>query len=171
MVDSNKENEIEFESRTQKKHYAHSMVDLAHQLVALKPSERQKLPINEQILSAIEEAKKITSHIAKKRHFQFIGKLLLNSNHQDIMDAMNEAVQQKDAAKLRTPFLTQWTDRVLEDDFDLGPLYSAYDSQMIQTLRQLIRATKKAGAGVEKNKIKLFQHIRDMDNFAPLPPL
>lgn len=168
MVDYTDENELQFESRTQKKQYAHSMVDLARKLVSMKPAERNKLPLSEPLIAAIEESKKISSHIAKKRHFQFLGKLLLNGNHQDIIDAMEQSVQQKDAAKLRTPFLNQWMEQALSDDFDLGPLYSTYDSQAIQTLRQLIRVAKKSGPQDDKNKVKLFQHLREMDKTSPL---
>lgn len=169
MVDSSNEDELQFESRTQKKHFAHSMVDLARDLVSMKPSARNQLPIDEHIISAINDAKNITSHIAKKRHFQFLGKLLLNANHQEIVQAMQESNQQKDAAKLRTSFLNLWLEQALEENFDLNTIYSSYDSQSIQTLRQLIRSAKKSGPQAEKHKKKLFQHLRKMDQKTPLP--
>jgi ribosome-associated protein len=171
MDSSNNENELEFESRTKKKHFAHSMVDLAHRLFELKPKVRNALPLSDTILFAIRDAKKITSHIAKKRHFQYIGKLLFNSNHQEILDSLDNQVQIQESGMIRTPFLNMWYEKILEDDSVINDLYASHDPAEIQTLRQLLRSARKQDAHTKNHLKKLFNFIRELDNQAPLPPL
>ncbi len=169
MDHSNNDDELEFDSRTQKKHHAHSMVDLAHRLCELKPKVRNALPIDEFILASIRETKKITSNIAKKRHFQYLGKLLLNSNFQEILDSLDNQVQKQESGMLRTPFLNMWYEKILEDDSIIKELYATHDHTAIQTLRQLLRAAKKLDTHIEKHQRKLFDFVRELDRQSPLP--
>jgi ribosome-associated protein len=170
MDSSNNENELEFESRTKKKHFAHSMVDLAHRLCELKPKVRNALPLDDTIITAIHDSKKITSHIARKRHFQYIGKLLFNTNHQEILDSLDNQVQKQESGLIRTPFLNMWYEKILEDDSIINDLYATHDPAEIQTLRQVLRSASKQDAQTKKNLKKLFNFLRELDNQAPLPP-
>jgi len=169
MVNSSNDNELEFESRTQKKHYAHSMVDLAHKLAEMKHSIMIELPITESIVDAVEASKKIKSHIARKRHFQFIGKLLLKTDHQAVIDAMQAQEKQHEAGLIRQPFITLWTEKILEDSGTIAQLYDSHDHSDIQTLRQLARAASKENANSKKNRRKLFEYVRMMDSKHSLP--
>jgi ribosome-associated protein len=145
------------------------MVELAHKLANLKHSIMIELPIGEQIIDAIITSKKITSHIARKRHFQFIGKLLLNSNHQEIIEQLEVQDQQHQAGLIRQPFLQMWQEKVLKDSNIISSLYETHDHSDIQTLRQLVRAACKENTNTKKNKRKVFEHLRMMDNSKPLP--
>ena len=169
MVNHSNDNEAEFESRTQKKHYAHSMVDLAHKLAEMKHSIMIELPITETIIDAIESSKKIKSNIARKRHFQFIGKLLLKTDHEAVIDALESQVQQHEAGLIRQPFLQMWQEKALEDNDLIATLYETHDHGDIQTLRQLIRAASKENPNTKKNRRKVFEHLRMMDIQEPLP--
>ncbi len=169
MVNSSNDNELEFESRTQKKHYAHSMVDLAHKLAEMKHSILIELPITESIIDAIVASKKIKSNIARKRHFQFIGKLLLKTDHQAVIDALDSQEKNHEAGLIRQPFLQMWQEKVLEDNDLISSLYETHDHSDIQTLRQLVRAASKENANTKKNRRKVFEHLRMMDSNEPLP--
>ncbi len=166
---SNNNDPQDFESRTQKKHYAHSMVDLAHKLANLPQTQLKSLPIDEPILRAIVESKKISSHIAKKRHFQFIGKLLLKTDHNTLLEAMDAQAKEHEAGMLRTPLLNQWLEQLLIDASIIDQLYANHEPSTIQTLRQLLRSASKENAATKKNRKKLFAHLRMMDKHAPLP--
>jgi ribosome-associated protein len=166
---SNNDNELEFDSRTQKKHYAHSMVDLAHKLAELKHSIMIELPITESIIDAIVASKKINSHIARKRHFQFIGKLLLKTDHQAVIDALVEQEKGHEAGLIRQPFLQMWQEKILDDNEHIATLYETHDHGDIQTLRQLVRAASKENANTKRNRRKVFEHIRMMDKSEPFP--
>jgi len=163
------DNELEFDSRTQKKHYAHSMVDLAHKLAEMKHSIMIELPISESIVDAVVASKKINSHIARKRHFQFIGKLLLKTDHQAVIDALQEQEKSHEAGLIRTPFLQMWQEKILENNDVIASLYETHDHSDIQTLRQLVRAAGKENANTKKNKRKVFEYLRMMDKNKPLP--
>lgn len=169
MVNSSNDDELEFESRTQKKHYAHSMVDLAHKLAEMKHSMMIELPITESIIDAIVASKKIKSHIARKRHFQFIGKLLLKTDHQAVIDALESQEKSHEAGLIRQPFLQMWQEKVLEDSDIIARLYETQDHSDIQTLRQLVRAASKENANTKKNRRKVFEYLRMMDSKEPLP--
>lgn len=171
LTNSSSDNEIEFDSRTQKKHYAHSMVDLAHKLAEMKHSIMIELPITESIVDAIVASKKINSNIARKRHFQFIGKLLLKTDHQAVIDALQEQEKSHEAGLIRTPFLQMWQEKVLEDNDVIASLYDTHDHGDIQTLRQLVRAASKENAQTKKNRRKVFEHLRMMDKNEPLPTI
>ncbi len=166
---SQNDNQEEFESRTQKKHYAHSMVDLAHELAELNHTTLHDLPISEQIIDAINASKKIRSHIARKRHFQFIGKLLLKSDHQAIIDELAAINQKKESGLIRSPFLTQWTEKLIDNNDIITQLYASHDHTEIQKLRQLLREFNKKND--KKHRRKLFEHIRFLDEQSPLPPI
>lgn len=169
MVNQSNDQDQEFESRTKKKHFAHSMVDLAHKLAEMKHSDMILLPISEQIIDAVVASKKITSHIARKRHFQFIGKLILNADHEAIIAAMDDKVKQHEAGLIRQPFLSIWAEKVLEDDEIINQLYETHEHTDIQPLRQLVRMVKKQKGDLKKSKRKLFEYIRFLDNQVPLP--
>lgn len=166
---SNNDNELEFDSRTQKKHYAHSMVDLAHKLAELKHSIMIELPINESIIDAIVASKKINSHIARKRHFQYIGKLLLKTDHQAVIDALEAQEKNHEAGLIRQPFLQMWQEKILADNEHIATLYETHDHGDIQTLRQLVRAASKENANTKRNRRKVFEHLRMMDASEQLP--
>lgn len=169
MVKQSNDQEQEFESRTQKKHFAHSMVDLAHKLAEMKHSDMISLPISEQIIDTIVASKKINSHIARKRHFQFIGKLLLNWDHNAVIEAIDDKSKKHEAGLIRQPFLQLWQEKILQNNNLIADLYETHDHSDIQTLRQLVRAASKDNASTKKNKRKVFEHLRMMDNSEPLP--
>lgn len=166
---SNNDNELEFDSRTQAKHYAHSMVDLAHKLAEMKHSDMIALPISEQIIDSIINSKKINSNIARKRHFQFIGKLLLNWDHLGVLDELDAQSKQHEAGLIRTPFLQMWQEKVLEDSEIIAQLYETHEHSDIQTMRQLVRTASKQNANTKKNRRKLFEFLRFMDKQVQLP--
>ncbi len=170
MVNQSNDQDQEFESRTQKKHFAHSMVDLAHKLAEMKHSDMILLPISEQVIDTVVASKKITSHIARKRHFQFLGKLLLNSDHEAVVEAIHDKAKQHEAGLIRQPFLSLWTDKVLENDEIIDQLYETHEHTDIQPLRQLVRMVKKQKGDLKKSKRKLFEYLRFLDNQVPLPP-
>ena len=171
MVIQSNDQDQEFESRTKRKHFAHSMVDLAHKLAEMKHSEMILLPINEQLIDAVVASKKITSHIARKRHFQYIGKLLLNSDHDAVIDAIEAKSKQHEAGLIRQPFISLWSEKVVENDDIIDQLYETHEFTDIQALRQLVRMVKKEKGDEKKQKRKLFEYIRYLDNQEPLPPI
>jgi ribosome-associated protein len=99
------------------------MVDLAHKLAEMKHSIMIELPITESIIDAIVSSKKIKSNIARKRHFQFIGKLLLKTDHQAVIEALYSQEKSHEAGLIRQPFIQMWQEKILEDNELIASLY------------------------------------------------
>jgi ribosome-associated protein len=153
-------------SKTQVKRELHALQDLGQRLTTLKPDLRNKLPLTDELRRALEEAPKHTANSAKKRHVQFIGRLMRD---QDI-DAILTLLDQLDASTRqyneRFHGLERWRDRLINGTDDtLEAFVGDYPEADRQHLRQLIRqaqhelAQNKAPAASRK----IFKYIRELD--------
>ena len=76
------QNEAEFEpeeivSKSQLKRESHALQDLGKRLVALSKDQLARIPLDDQLLEAIDLAHRIQNkRSALKRHYQYLGKLL-----------------------------------------------------------------------------------------------
>jgi len=68
--------EAEFVSRTKKKQEVEELQRLGAALIALPARELDALDLPAVLLAAVREAQRITSHEAKRRQVQFIGKVM-----------------------------------------------------------------------------------------------
>lgn len=172
MVDKNKgfeEDDIEYLSKTQLKKLAHSLQDLAKDLSEMPKSKRVKLNLPDVLLSAIEESKRITSHIARKRHFQYMGKVLLKVDYKKIQSDIEQMENQNANYQIRDQVITLWIDHLLTDATPLlNALYADFDHDEVSSLRQLLRNFSKKPDHAATRK-KLFQALRQMDMQHELP--
>ncbi len=84
----------EEKSKSQVKRELHALQELGQRLTTLKPELLDRLPITEALRRALADAPKHTANVAKKRHVQYIGKLM---REQDI-PAVLALVDQMDAS-------------------------------------------------------------------------
>ena len=68
--------EAEFVSRTKKKQQVEELQKLGAALVDLPPVQLDALDLPALLLAAVREAQRITSHGARRRQMQYIGKLM-----------------------------------------------------------------------------------------------
>ena len=104
---------FEEKSKTQVKRELHALQDLGERLTTLKPDVLDRLPLTDALRKALADAPKHTAHIARKRHVQYIGKLMRD---QDI-DAILALADQLDASTRqyneRFHALERWRDRLI----------------------------------------------------------
>ena len=81
-------------SKSQVKRELHALQDLGERLTAFKPEQLERLPLSDALLKALLEAPKHKAHAARKRHIQYIGKLMRS---QDI-EAITALLDQMDAS-------------------------------------------------------------------------
>jgi ribosomal 50S subunit-associated protein YjgA (DUF615 family) len=81
-------------SKTQIKRELHALQEMGQRLTTLKPDLLNKLPLTDELRRALAEAPKHTANAAKKRHVQFIGRLMRD---QDV-DAILTLLDQLDAS-------------------------------------------------------------------------
>ena len=63
-------------SKSQLKREMHALQALGETLIAMKPAERARFPLSDDMLRAIEETSRIRSHEGRRRHMQYVGKLI-----------------------------------------------------------------------------------------------
>lgn len=132
-------------SRSQKRREALGVLELAEALVALSPAQLSRVPVPEATLPHIEETRRITSNIARKRQLAFLAKQMRKLD-EDELQAMRDALDEKSAAS-RTEVaalhrVEAWRDRLLEGGDDaLAELLDLHPEADRQRLRQLVRNT------------------------------
>jgi ribosome-associated protein len=81
--------DTDYKSRTQKKNEAKALQRLGEQLVALPFSQLETMELPDKLLTAIESARKIKSHGARRRQIQYIGALMRHIDPQPIETALD----------------------------------------------------------------------------------
>lgn len=151
-------------SKSQLKREMHALQALGETLIAMKPAERARFPLSDDMLRAIEETSRIRSHEGRRRHMQYVGKLIRKEDLaaiQGVFDAIEQEKEQRDHAFHR---LEKWRDRLVDEGDDAVDLFLAdYPGADRQTLRQLVRnARKEREQGKPPTSArKLFKHLRD----------
>ena len=89
---------ISTKSKSQVKRELLALQELGERLTTLKPDLIARLPLGDALHKALADAPKHKAHIARKRHIQYIGKLMRD---QDV-DAIVALVDQLDASTAST---------------------------------------------------------------------
>ena len=153
-------------SKSQVKRELLALQELGERLTTLKPDLIARLPLSDALHKALADAPKHKAHIARKRHIQYIGKLMRD---QDV-DAIVALVDQLDASTRqyneRFHALERWRDRLIaEGDSALESFVELYPDADVQHLRGLVRHAQHE---VARNKPpaaarKVFKYIRELD--------
>jgi len=150
-------------SKSQIKREMEALQQLGKKLLDLKPAQLKKVPMGEDLAHAIKESYNITQREAKRRHLQFIGKLMRDEDSEAIQYALDEfdSSSQRFAQELHQ--LESWRERLIsEGNSVLSDFIDSYANTDVQHLRQLVRNAKK-DVSTEKNTgaaKKLFQYLR-----------
>ena len=174
MSDSSTENETLEISKSQRKREAQELVDLAKEIIAMTENRFKKLPLDEDLRSAIEFARSIKPYGARKRQLMTVGRMLRLRDNEDLLDAVNNFDQKNRQANARFHLIETWRDRLIEgSDQVLSELLEQAPAANVQTFRQMIRnAKKEATLGKPPSSSrKLFKLLRELDTQSPLPPL
>ncbi len=155
-------------SRSQNRRDALDVLALGEKLVALTPAQLARVPVPEDLLPHIAEAKRITAHIAHKRQLAFLAKHMRREDDavldaiRNALDANSETSRREVATMHR---VEDWRERLLKDgDKALGALLDEYPHADRQELRTLVR---NAQAEKAKNKPprayrEIFQVLRTL---------
>lgn len=130
-------------SRSQQRREALEVLALGETLATLSDAELARLPVPEALLPHIREARRITSHIARKRQLAYLAKQLRREDEdtlhaiRDALDVHGEAARREAAALHRAE---AWRERLLTDgDEALAALLAEHPHADRQHLRQLVR--------------------------------
>lgn len=155
--------EEEFVSRTRKKQQVEELQKLGAALVELTPGQLDALELPALLLAAVREAQRITSHGARRRQLQYIGKLMRKVDPEPIRAALAAVAGQSAQARARQKRLESWRERLIGDDTALTAFASEHPGADLQALRALIRNARKeiAGAKPPRAQRELFRLIRE----------
>ena len=159
------EDDIEWVSKTQIKKEMLALQELGIAISELNAEQQAKIPMDEKLRLAIEETRRITHKNARKRHMQYIGKLMRDADTDAIQHAYDK--MQADAVRLTRHHhqIEQWRDDLL--DPNKANTVEAFITQFPQVDRQhLNQLVRQAHKEASQNKPpsaarKLFKFIRE----------
>ena len=137
------ENDGEFVSRTKKKHAVEALQKLGAALVELAPAQLDAIDLPAPLLAAVREAHRITSHEARRRQLQYIGKIMRKVDPGPVRAALAAIDGQSAAARAQQKRLEGWRERLIGDDLALTAFASEHPAADLQALRTLIRNARK----------------------------
>jgi ribosome-associated protein len=133
----------ELVSKTRRKREMLELQALGAALVELPESRLAEMQLEEPLLQAVLEAKRVKSHEAKRRQLQYIGRLMRDVDPAPLraqLAALEGSSAQAAAAHRR---LEAWRERLISDDNALTAFASEHPSADLQSLRTLIRNVRK----------------------------
>ena len=148
------EEQEERPSKSQLKREMHALQALGETLIAMRPAERARFPLSDDMLRAIEETSRIRSHEGRRRHMQYVGKLIRKEDLAAIQGVFDSIDQEQE----------KWRERLIDEGDDAVDLFMAeHPDADRQTLRQLIRnAQREREQGKPPTSSrKLFKHLRE----------
>lgn len=151
-------------SKSQRKRDSLAVQKLGERLTQLKPQQLAQIPLNDDLRVAIEELSRIHHREGRRRHLQFIGKLMRNADHEAIEQAYS-ALQNQGRQQIQEQHLAErWRDRLLGDDPQaLQDYIDQHSPEDIQHLRQLVRQAlrEKQQQKPPAAERKLFRYLRE----------
>lgn len=153
-------------SKTQVKRELHALQELGERLTTFKPDVLAKLPLSDALQKALAEAPKHKAHVARKRHIQYIGKLMREQDIEAIVTLIDQLDSSTREYNERFHALERWRDRLIEGgDAALESFVADYPDTDRQHLRGLIRHAQHEAAHNKPPAAarKVFKYIRDLD--------
>ncbi len=152
-------------SKSQLKREMHALQELGKRMLDLSDEQLASLTISDPLKAAIVESRRITQREARRRHLQYIGKII---RQEDDPEAVSRAIDAfhagSDEHTRRHHLAERWRDRMItEGDKVVGEFIDYCPSADVQHLRNLVRNARK---DVEKEKNtgqsrKLFRALRE----------
>ncbi|WP_028293184.1 ribosome biogenesis factor YjgA [Oceanobacter kriegii] len=156
--------EYELVSKSEMKREMERWQALGEKLTQLPESLWKQLPISDTLLAALNESKRIKQFGARKRHLNYIGKVMRDED----VDAIQQFVDMQDPSSeaygRRQGQLEMWRNRLLADGKALNEFIEQYPQVDRQQLRNLVRNAQKEVQGENgkpgKSYKALFQLIK-----------
>lgn len=153
-------------SKSARKRQMTALQKLGEELVGLSERELVKIPIEDaNLLEVIREARSIRSHSARRRHLQYLGKLMRSVDASPIEAALDALHKRRRGEAQSFHELEAWRDTLLHDgDSAIQGLLQRFPTADRQQLRQLLRQHKRelaTGKPLAASR-KLFRYLREL---------
>ena len=137
------EQQLSSESKTQRKKQMHALQELGEQLVGLNRDQLARLGLPDQLHEAVDVAHRITSHEARRRHMQYLGKLMRQVDADAVRAALDLVSGESRAAVSLMHRAETWRGRLLDDDQALTTWIAEHPEADAQWLRSAIRSARR----------------------------
>jgi ribosome-associated protein len=143
-----------------------ALQELGESLTQLTTKQLANVPIDdERLIEAVLEVQRISSNNARKRHMQFIGKLMRDADSEAISAALDAMYRQKQASNDKFQELEALRDDILEQGLaGIEQVMARWPHADRQQLRQLVLKHQRE---IKNNKPpaasrKLFKYLRQL---------
>ncbi|AIN18093.1 hypothetical protein CH54_2985 [Yersinia rochesterensis] len=156
--------EIIWVSKSEIKRDAEALKDLGTELVELGKNALEKIPLDEDLLAAVELAQKIKKE-GRRRQIQLIGKMLRARDVEPIQTALDKLKNRHNQQVSLFHKLELLRDRLVEEGDDAIPtVLELYPEADRQQLRSLVRNAQKEKAAnkLPKSFRQIFQYLREL---------
>ncbi len=120
----------------------HDLQALGEALVGLDRARLAQLGLPERLVDAIDDARGITRHEARRRQLQYVGRLMRDVDPAPIAAALERWSEGPRAEKAQFAALERWRDRLLADDAALDDLVVRYPSADRARVALLVREAR-----------------------------
>lgn len=144
-------------SKTRRKQEMHALQDIGEKLTKLSDEQLNQLNLEENLLDAVKQAKRINKFGALRRQIQYIGKLMREVDVAPIQEKLLiwDGVSNQHNAYLH--HLEHWRTRLLTDETAFAELSSTYPGISTQRLKTAVKNAIK-----EKEANKPPKHFRSI---------
>lgn len=156
------DSDLELKSKSQIKREMLALQELGEQLIHIRGKDLAKLDLPENIIEALDTAKNIKKHGARKRQIQYIGRLMREVDAQPIINYLELRKSNKQQLNNEFKLIEQWRDRLLTQDNQVqNELFSNYPHLDKQYIRSLIRnaLTQSKQGKTPKASRALFKYL------------
>ncbi|MGE5639937.1 MAG: ribosome biogenesis factor YjgA [Clostridia bacterium] len=130
-------------SKTKRKQQMHELQALGASLVDLPAPLLDDMQLDDALLRAVLEAKRIRSHEGRRRQMQYIGRLMRDVDPDPIRARIAELEGHSAQATAQHRRLEALRERLLEDDEALTEFAAAHPGADLQALRTLVRNARR----------------------------
>jgi len=156
--------EIIWVSKSEIKRDAEELKRLGAELVDLGKNALEKIPLDQDLLAAIELAQRIKKE-GRRRQLQLIGKMLRSRDVDPIRQALDKLKNRHNQQVALFHKLEALRDRLIEQgDEAMNEVITLYPHADRQQLRSMIRNAQKEKAGNKppKSSRLIFQYLREL---------
>ena len=158
------DDEIIWVSKSEIKRDAEELKRLGAELVDLGKNALEKIPLDEELLAAIELAQRIKKE-GRRRQLQLIGKMLRSRDVDPIRQALDKLKNRHNQQVALFHKLEALRDRLIDQgDEAMNEVITLYPHADRQQLRSMIRNAQKEKAGNKppKSSRQIFQYLREL---------
>jgi ribosome-associated protein len=135
-------------TRTELKRESTELQKLGEALLTLPPGPMARLELPEGLVTALEQASRITNFEGKRRQMQYVGKLMRHLEPETLQAVRDALAEQRGGSAQQTLALhaaERWRDDLIARDEAFEAWLGAHPETDAQQLRALIRQARKDG--------------------------